>query len=40
MELVKCLSVFDENGRYAPVYDESDKMEIEVMQYSGGWSKS
>jgi len=30
MELVKCLSVFDENGRFSPVYDRNDTKVIEV----------
>ena len=30
MELVKCLSVFDENKRFAPKYDQNDKETIEV----------
>jgi NADPH-dependent glutamate synthase beta subunit-like oxidoreductase/CO/xanthine dehydrogenase FAD-binding subunit len=29
MELVKCLSVYDENNRYAPVYDLNEKEVIE-----------
>lgn len=28
IELKKCLSVFDENGRFAPVFDESDTITI------------
>ena len=30
MELVKCLSVFDEDKRFAPKYDRNDKEVIEV----------
>ncbi len=30
MELVKCLSVYDENRRFSPQYDQNDKMIIEV----------
>jgi len=30
MELVRCTSVFDESGRFAPVCDESDKTTIEA----------
>lgn len=28
--LKKCLSMFDENGRFAPTYDEEDTMELKV----------
>ena len=30
MELVKCLSVFDENRRFAPAYDRNDQKIVEV----------
>ena len=30
MELVRCTSVFDESGRFAPVCDESDKITVEA----------
>jgi len=30
MELVRCTSVFDESGRFAPVCDESDKISVEA----------
>lgn len=29
LETIKCLSVFDENGRFSPKYDENDKLVIE-----------
>ena len=28
--LKKCLSMFDENGRFAPAYDEEDTRELKV----------
>jgi hypothetical protein len=30
MELVRCVSVYDENRRFSPVYDESEKREVKA----------